>query len=166
MKKLLVAAAAVSLLAVAAPASAAVYGSLGYETVSVGDVDLGGVTGRLGWSSGGWWGLEAEASFGINDDDSGSTNYDLQSDFAAYVTAGVPLNEQFSVFARLGYGTTKIDVTPGSSGSADGMAYGVGAQWNFTANDGVRLDWTQRDTDDDFGEKTDVWSISYVRKFQ
>jgi hypothetical protein len=49
-----------------------------------------------------------------------------------------------------------------ASGSAEqdasDFAYGVGAQFNLTANDGIRADYTRLD-------ETDIISLAYSRRF-
>jgi outer membrane immunogenic protein len=166
MKKLLCAAAAVSLLAVAAPAAAQTYGSIGYSNYGIDDVDLGAITGRFGWNSASFFGIEGEASIGVNDDEAGGIETELKTDFGAFVTGRLPVNEQFDVFARVGYTRTEIEDSPGGDADSSNLAWGVGANWFFDDVNGVRFDWTQRDTEDDFGEDTDVWSISYIRRFR
>ena len=166
MKKLLVAAAAVSLLTVAAPAAAQTYGSVGYSQFELDPISLGAITGRFGWNSASFFGVEGEASVGVNDDDIGVENFELKTDLGAYVTGRFPVNEQFDVFARVGYARTEIEVSPGGDEDSSNLAWGVGANWFFDDVNGVRVDWSQRDTEDDFGEDTDVWSISYVRRFR
>ncbi|MNJ04314.1 hypothetical protein D3C73_1650160 [compost metagenome] len=49
---------------------------------------------------------------------------------------------------------------------ADGESwnYGVGANYYFDGQNGLRGDWTRRDFTDDGGE-VDVYSVNYVRRF-
>ena len=51
-------------------------------------------------------------------------------------------------------------------GEVDGESwnYGVGANYYFDGQNGLRGDWTRRDFEDDAGE-ADVYSVSYVRRF-
>jgi len=166
MRKLLLAAIAASTLGFAVPAAAQTYGSIGYSTVEIDDVSLGAITGRFGWNSASFFGIEGEASFGVGEDTSLGVDVELRTDIGAYVTGRLPVNEQFDVFARVGYARTEIEVTPGGEEDSSGLAWGVGANWFFDDVNGVRVDWTRRDTEDDFGEDTDVWSISYIRRFR
>ena len=73
MRNVLLAAAAVSMFAVPAMAqsiqSPSYYGTLGYSQLDHSDGDLGAVTGRLGAKLTPNFGVEAEASFGVRDDD-------------------------------------------------------------------------------------------------
>lgn len=175
MKFALVTAAAASVLAVAAiPAAASAadqwsgwYGTLGYTDTDVtnGGPNVGGVTGRVGWKSNMFWGLEGEASGGVKKDTVAGTEYKLNNQFAGYVTATVPLQNNFEVFARVGYGTTKISSNPGGAGgSDDSWNYGAGAQWFWNGHDGIRGDYTRENFQKGGGD-ANVWAASYVHRF-
>jgi OOP family OmpA-OmpF porin len=51
----------------------------------------------------------------------------------------LPLGKDFSLFAKLGYASTKAEATGGSSESKDDVTYGIGAQFNATRDIGIRL---------------------------
>lgn len=152
------------------------YGTLGYSQLDQSDGDLGAVTGRLGAKFNPYFGVEGEASFGVKDDDfrvagvDGSIKHEY--DAAAYVVGTLPINEQFELFARGGYGTTKLKrelSTPVAdiSQEVDGTSwnYGAGANFYLDQSNGIRADWTRRDfTESDAGE-VDIYSVSYVRRF-
>jgi len=174
MKKFLAAAAAVGLTAFAAPAFAqSLDGSLAYTAVDADGLDLGALTARLSWVSSGIFGIEGEASFGVRDDTVSftgppavMTDVELKHQVAIYGTAGVPVGESGRLFARVGYGTQKIEASiPGfaGAGSDESLNYGVGAQFLFDGKNGVRADYTRLDFDD--GGDADTWSIGYVRRF-
>lgn len=69
----------------------------------------------------------------------------------AYVSANgtYPINSQFDLFGKLGLASTKIDYkynsTAGSvynvSGSNTNLMYGLGAQYNFNKNWGIRVQY-------------------------
>jgi len=175
MRNILLAAAAVS--AIAAPAFAqttqgpSYYGTLGYSQLDHSDGDLGAITGRVGAKFNPYIGVEGEASVGVKDDDFSIAGVDgklkHEYDAAAYVVGTYPVTPNFDVFARAGYGTTKIKAEAGGvSAEADGESwnYGAGANYYFDGQNGVRADWTRRDFRDDAGE-ADVYSVSYVRRF-
>lgn len=149
------------------------------------DVSVIMLTGRLGYRLNDFFALEGEAGFGLGGDDfdrtvpvnvQGSilnvdTNVDLKvKNYAVGFARGIlPVSDQFDIFARIGYGqaTAKADVVASLSGltasgsaeeDADGIAYGVGAQFNFTDNDGIRADYTRL-------EDTNIISIAYSRRF-
>lgn len=172
MKKLLAAAAGLALLAGASAASAESYASIGYSKIDLEDVDLGAVTARVGTNINEWFGVEGELSVGVQDESvtvtgpgAGTYAIEMKHSLAAFAVARAPLGEGFTVFARGGYHTSKYDATiPGfnASGSLDGVAYGVGAQYDFGGVNGIRGDFTRYDVED---SDSDVYSISYVRKF-
>ncbi len=177
MKLALVTAAAASVLALAAiPAAASAqqaqqytgyYGTLGYTGTDVtnGGADLGSFTGRFGWKSNHFWGLEGEASVGVQHDTVGGVRENLNDQFAGYGTATVPLANHFDVFARLGYGQTRINSTPkGSGGTDNSLNYGAGADWFWDNKNGIRGDYTREDFQQGGGD-ADVWSASYVHRF-
>ena len=174
MKKYLAAASAVAVLVGAAPAFAQnIDGSIGYSSFDTGDATVGAVTGRLGYSFNDVLGIEGEASFGVKDDTivlPGPTNVDVEMkhQVAVYGTAGLPLGENGRVFARLGYGSTKLEASAAgvvASGSEESVNYGAGAQYFFDGANGIRADYTKYDFDDGVGD-ADVWSVSYVRRFR
>ncbi len=147
------------------------YGTLGYSQLDASDGDLGAVTGRLGAKFNPYFGVEGEASFGVRDDSFNvagvPVDIEHEYDLAAYAVGSVPITPNFDVFARVGYGTTELKASAaGFSAREDGESwnYGVGANYFFDGQNGVRGDWTRRDFRNDGGE-ADVWSLSYVRRF-
>ena len=163
MKKLLIAASAAA-LSLAAPAlahaEASLYGTVGYANLDVDPVTLGAIQARLGVDVTPHIALEGEASFGIADDDILGVSVDLSNSYGLFAVAKLPVSENVQIFVRGGIASAEIDVG-GTSVSDDGAAYGVGVQGFFTANDGVRFEYTRYD----FGGDADVWALSYVRKF-
>ena len=119
-----------------------------------GGAELGAITGRVGVGFGQHFAIEGEASLGVKDDG----GLELDNELGIFGVAKLPLTSQFDIFARAG--VSRIETSPG--GEEDGAAYGVGGQFNLTANDGIRGDWTRHDYD---AGDVDAYSISYVRKF-
>ncbi|MFT3725748.1 MAG: porin family protein [Hyphomonadaceae bacterium] len=135
--------------------STGVYVSGGYTQFDGdGGADLGGITGRVGVNLSPNFAIEGEGSFGVKDD----SGTELDNEFGAFVVGKLPVSPSFDLFARVG--AARIETSPG--GSEDGLAYGAGAQWNLTAQDGIRGDWTRHDYD---AGDVDAWSLSYVRSF-
>jgi hypothetical protein len=174
MNKFLAAVSAAGLCALAAPAFAqTVDASVGYTSVDADDVSLSAITGRVSWTSANVFGVEAEASFGVDDDrvvvaGPPAVNVDVRLKHAAavYGTAGIPFSENGRVYARVGYGTQKIEGSAGATtvgGTDQSWNYGVGAQVLFDGRNGVRADYTKHDFND--GGDADAWSVSYVRRF-
>jgi hypothetical protein len=119
-----------------------------------GGAELGGITGRVGVEFGPNFAVEGEGTFGVKDD--GGT--ELDSELGVFAVGKLPINPSFDIFGRVG--VSRIETSPG--GDEDGLAYGAGAQWNLTAQDGIRGDWTRHDYD--VGE-VDAYALSYVRSF-
>lgn len=176
MRNLLLSTAALSLFALPAAAQSVStpqwYGTAGYTALDAGDANLGAITGRVGARLHPNFGLEGEASIGVVDDDitvagvTGSVEQDY--DAAAYAVGVVPLSPQFELFGRVGYGTTSIKAdVAGVTAEEDGESvnYGVGGNYFFDANNGVRADWTRRDFTDDNGGEIDTYGLSFVRRF-
>lgn len=55
------------------------------------------------------------------------------------VVGSLPLGSDFSLFAKLGYATTRVEATGGFSETRGDVTYGAGAQYNATKNVGIRL---------------------------
>jgi hypothetical protein len=171
MKRVLIAAAALAASAAAAPAFAqdatGWYGNLGYSNNDVEGVNLGEVTGRLGYRMHPNFAVEGEVGFGVNDEDVfPGTTAKLDNQAGIYAVGLLPVSPNLDVFARVGYGRAEVSVDgPGftGSGDGDGVRYGAGAQWMWDGANGLRGDWTRHDYGDN--GNADVWSISYVRKF-
>ena len=148
--------------ALAAPAfmtanaqAANVYVSGGYTHFDGdGGGELGGLTGRVGVGFGQHFAVEGEASFGVKDDG----GLELDNELGLFAVGKLPVSSSFELLGRVG--VSRIETSPG--GDEDGVAYGVGGQFNLTANDGIRGDWTRHDYD---AGDVDAYSISYVRKF-
>jgi len=54
------------------------------------------------------------------------------------VVGSLPLTNSFSLFAKLGYASTKVEDTSFSE-TKDDVTYGIGAQYNLLRNVGLRL---------------------------
>ncbi|WP_312165441.1 porin family protein [Phenylobacterium sp.] len=165
------AAAMVPALASAQSSGVTGYGSLGYSHHSMDDVDVGAIQGRLGARFNPYLGVEGELGFGVKKDDVGVAGVDakveLQNSAAIYGVGFLPVAPNADLYARVGYGKSEVKVSaPGVVAKGDGNSwnYGVGGQYFFDDNNGVRADYTRHDFEDDAGE-ADVWSLGYVRKF-
>src|SRR5690606_7652537 len=177
MRNVILAAAALSVFALPAaaqvmqPGGPTYYGTLGYSQLDHSDGNLGAVTGRLGAKCNPYFGVEGEGSIGVKDDDftiaGAQGQIEPDYDLAADAVGTVAVTRNFGPVARGGYGTTQMKAElAGVERKADGESwnYGVGANYYFDGQNGLRGDWTRRDFTDDGGE-VDVYSVNYVRRF-
>lgn len=95
------------------------------------------------------------------------------SAIALFGIASAPINEQFSVFGKLGIASFDTEVTgavPGfgssnESESYTSVAYGIGASFNVARNIAFRAEWERYRAKFD-GEKSDVDLLSVGVKFR
>jgi outer membrane immunogenic protein len=166
MKILIAAATAASALALAAPASAEIYGNLGYSVADLGLANVDAITARAGWKFTDMFAVEGEVSAGVDGDRVGGTKVELDRQFAIYGVASAPVTEAVSAHLRVGYGDQTVSLTPGGDESDQSWNYGVGAQWMFAGNNGLRLDYTRIDFDAEAALRdSDVWTLSFAHRF-
>jgi hypothetical protein len=183
VKSLIVLAAIAAVTAVAAPASAQTLPSYlapitynvsaGYTGISWSGQNLGAVTLRAGADFGKYVGVEGEGSFGVTDANTAVHGYNgklhLNDQFAGYGVVRYPVLPNANLFARVGYGHSDIKATmswaPTANYGEDSLNYGVGGQYFFNPNDGLRVEWTRYDFQSHGMLPADTWSLSYVRKF-
>ena len=154
--KLAGAALAALLLAPAAlPASAQMYMNVAYSNFDFRSTghDPGALTGRFGYDFNKYFGVEGEGSFGIIKD---SGTFVLNTEFGGFVLGKLPLAEGFHAYGRAGYSTITA-----KQFSGDGLAWGLGGQYNWGKH-GMRLDWTRHDYDED---RIDALSLGYAYTF-
>jgi opacity protein-like surface antigen len=171
MKKLTISAAAILAGAIAAPgvASAEPYVNFGYTQFSADDVDVGGVTGRLGYKFTPHFGVEGEATFGVDNDTADflgtPVEVELNHQYGVYGIGFLPVGETVELFGRVGYAQIDAEgsVGPFTAGVEDeGVGFGGGAQWNFTPALGVRAEYTRLEGEDD---GVNAWGVSGAFKF-
>lgn len=181
MKTFILAASAAALFAAGAGAASAqdtanagtsFYGNLGYSDVNGNHTNLGAVQGRLGARFGQYFGVEGELGFGAAGDKTTrngvETKSNIQHQAAIYGVGFLPLNPQFDLLARVGYGETRIKTKSalGSfTDSPDSWNYGVGAQYHFDEKNAVRADYTREAFTGSGRDDANVYGLSYVRKF-
>jgi len=149
------------------------------------DVDVTFINGRLGYRLNDYFAVEGEIGFGLGGDDidrvvpvdvlgtpvNVDTNVSLDVDnyYIGFARGIFPVSDQFDIFGRIGYGEATggadiLGTVAGFTGegsvsdNVSGFAYGVGGQYNLTANDGIRADYTRLD-------ETDIISLAYSRRF-
>jgi len=93
------------------------------------------------------------------------------SGFSVGAVGSFPINDQFSLFAKLGYAMLVTKVTPSGlvpdlKGNA--ITYGIGGQYNVNPSVGIRLGWDTYTLDDsaqNFKGKNSMMSVGAVFKF-
>lgn len=166
MKALLSAAvAAACLLATPAFAQgpAEIYGNLGLTHADISNgpsFEL--ATARVGAKFVKYVGAEFEDSLAWEQGKVNGQKVSLRNDWAAYALGFLPITDNVSVFAKVGYGSSKIK---GANLPKDwsGVRYGAGIEAMFDDANGVRIDYTRLDNSDVNG---DTYTIAYVRKFR
>jgi hypothetical protein len=181
MKNALIAAASLAAIATVVPAAAqaqdttapntGAYVNLNAALVDGGQVDVKAIGGRLGYRFTPYLGIEGELATGLKSDTDtigGITfNTKLKHEAAIYGVGFLPVGPNTDLLARVGYGTTKLRVKSGglsASDSAESWNFGVGAQHHFDGVNGVRVDYTRQEFNNDAGH-ANVWAVGYVRRF-
>jgi opacity protein-like surface antigen len=153
------------------------YGTLGYANLEAAegpDTDLSAITGRIGARFGRYLGVEGELSGGLGNNTStiggDEVRTALQTQYAGYVVGFLPVTPQFEVLARVGYGGQQLHVTDETAlvrgdNHYDSLNYGAGAQYFFDPKDAVRFDYTRYDAQAAGEPDSDVFSLSWVRRF-
>jgi len=128
------------------------------------DSDLGAIGGHAGYDFTPYFSIEGEVLVGVQDEtltlqgvspdvDDVDVDISLNSIFGVFAKANLPLGEQFNAFARVGYavadveGSTDFDGGASASDTAEGVAFGLGATFDFTQQIYVRGDYTRYDFD-------------------
>jgi outer membrane immunogenic protein len=179
MKTFIALAATAFLCAIASPALAegefsptTFYVNAGYTAYHISDgaesATLSALGGRVGARFGKYLGVEGEAGFGVNTANFSGANVKFSSEVAGYVVGYFPVDPHGDVFARVGYGHETASASAGGptvTASENTVNFGGGGQYFFTANDGVRLEYTRYQPTDGGDGGSDTVSIAYVRKF-
>ena len=146
------------------------YANLGYARASQSGIHLDTVQARLGYRFHKYVGVEGEGAFGIGGDDvsvgTATAHVKLSHEFAAYAIAFLPAGENGDLFARIGYGTTKIKASAlgaAASGSDESVNFGVGGQIHIDGVNGIRVEYTRFEYND--GGHANVFGASYSRRF-
>lgn len=153
----------------AAPAFAESTFSVGYdqakEKTRTVEADVGVLRGTIGYKINPYFGVEAEAGFGVKDEKTLGLTIGVDHELAGYVVGSVPLSDAFKIDGRVGFGQTRSSIKTATNSYHETIAttnYGVGAQYMFSGPNGVRLDYTKHE-----GSRfdSDDWAVSYVRNF-
>lgn len=128
-----------------APALTGVYvgGSIGSTSIT----DLGS---KVGF--GGYLGLKLNENFAVEGAAQSLGTYTVSGTdvkataYNVSVLAGVPVDQNISVYGRLGYGTLTA-TAGGTTADTNSMLYGVGARYQLNQNLAVRAEYTRLASD-------------------
>ncbi len=142
MKAIVKTAAIATLALAAAGAQAQLYGELGYSAVNVdgagADIDLGAITGVVGYGVHPNLAIEGMLALGVKDDKIGAAKVELEHSYGIFAKPRVMLSPNFELFGRVGYVESKLKASaPGYSSLTDtdgDWAYGLGANYYFDKN--------------------------------
>ncbi len=133
--------------------------------------DLIGVQGTVGYNFAKYFGVEGVISTGVVDTDVPGTSLSVgvDSSFAGFGTLRMA-NDQYSVYVKGGYHSTKFGATGPITGNLtlDGIAGGIGFDWYFNKSSGVRMEAVSYDTKDLNVQGVNgmtLISLSYLHKF-
>lgn len=158
------------------PRQSHVYGSLGVGFNRLVDTSVDSndgfgtsIVGRLGVSSGSWYGAEAEVTKGISKSEIiAGTEAGVDYQVAAFGVARLPItrSKRARLLARAGYHTTKLETEVGGVSTKtdeNGLALGIGFEYDMTPRSTIRLDSTGYALTDDtaLGAAT----VSYQMRF-
>ncbi len=170
--KLMIKTATIAALALAAAgAQAQLYGEIGYSWLDVdgggSSVDLGALTGTVGYGVHPNLAVEGMLAFGIQDDKIGSAKVELEHSYGLFAKPRVMLSPNFELFGRLGYVESKLKASAAGYRSltdTDGdWAYGVGGNYYFDRNSYLSANYLRFYDKDNV--KGDGFSIGVGMKF-
>lgn len=134
------------------------------------DIDLGAISGRVGYDLNQNFGFEGEVAIGVDDEDfsDGVTNASIGLNYlvGAYGKAQLPVTDQFNVFARAGVVNAELEAEVtgigSDSDSETGAGFGVGGTFDVTPAMYVRGDYTRYDIED---YEADAFTVAVGVKF-
>lgn len=115
---------------------------------------------------------EFEAAFGLGAEeiDGGSgAEAELENQFGGFLVARYPLVPNLDLLGRIGYTTGELQTANNgvsSDADLDGFAFGLGGEYMFTEQLGIRGDYTRIEVDEDaLDGGVNMFSIAGVYKF-
>src|SRR6185295_19988070 len=160
-KKWMVSMLGAAAMAVSAGAYAQQPASTGfYIGAEVGNTDVGGADDDIGFKILGGYqfhrNIAAELGYGLLYDKSGVEVKALEA-----VALGIfPIANQFSIIGKLGFANVDVKVPAGSNDKTE-LTWGLGVQYDFSRNLGVRALWQRYETD----EAIDFLAVGVTWKF-
>ena len=149
MKFAIKTAAIAALTLAAAGAQAQIYGELGYSALDIEgsgtSVNLGALSGIIGYDLHPNLAVEGMLAFGVNDDKIGGAKVELEHSYGLFAKPRIMLSPNFELFGRLGYVESKLKASaPGyrSLTDTDGdWAYGLGGNYYFDRNSYLSINY-------------------------
>lgn len=130
------------------------------------DVNLGALTGIIGYGVHPNLAIEGMLAVGVQDDKVGGVKVELEHAYGVFAKPRVMLSPNFELFGRLGYVESKLKASvPGDSLSdSDGdWAYGLGGNYYFNPNTYLSVNYLKFYDKDDV--KADGWTVGVGMKF-
>lgn len=153
-------------------AESELYVTGGLSTFDADGVDLQALNLRGGIEFHELLGAEFEAAFGLGAeeiDGSGGVEAELENQFSGFVVARYPVIPNLDVLGRVGYTTGELQTANNgvsSDADLDGFAFGLGGEYMFTQQLGIRGDYTRVEVDEDaLDGGVNMFSIAGVYKF-
>jgi opacity protein-like surface antigen len=144
--------------------------TLGYTYAGIKDsgttLNVSLASGSLGWTPVRWLGVEATGFWGISSANLNGYDVKIESGYLFSALPTLPLNDDRSVYARVGYSHARVSVSDIGAGSDHGTAYGAGIQWSPRSSElhlGARLEYTQFYDKD--GLTIDGVTLSFLQRF-
>ncbi len=156
-----------------ANAESDLYVSGGYSSIDLSDASPNALTVRGGFELNKYIGAEIEGSIGLGSDEIGpGSGIDLEIDhqIGGFLVGRLPVGEQFNILGRVGYVETDVSAdidqfNLNTSRVEQGVALGIGGEYMFTENFGLRGEYTDIDSNDAAFGSIETVTISGVYKF-
>ena len=114
----------------------------------VGDADVGTLSGKVGVMATEYFGLEARAGFGVDDDTVRGVDVELDNFFGGYATFNMVNESPITPYGVLGF--TRIEAQAGNVEDDDSdFSYGAGVNFAFAPNLSANLEYMRYYDDND-----------------
>jgi len=114
----------------------------------IGDVDVGTLSGKVGVMATEYFGFEARAGFGVNDDDIAGVDAEIDNFFGGYATLNMVNQSPVTPYAVLGFTRIEAEVGPETDDDSD-FSYGAGVNFAFAPNMSANLEYMRYYDDND-----------------
>ena len=111
--------------------------------------------------------LEGVLGLGLQEDELGDTNVDLELDslYGVYAVGIIPLDRTFALFAKAGLVVLEYEIEGVGSDDDNGLSAGIGARLNIDRNAAMTLEYTMLPDIDDEGGSLESDMISLGAQF-